>query len=146
MKSIAAILAIFTLLAFSACSRTPVAAAGQYVVAEVNGQQVETPKPIIVTYSGERLSGNGPVNNWNFPISKNNTLGMGISTKMAGKDEHMQLEDELLKALNGGTLVPESDGVILVKKGDTTTVVLTPVNPSMSPDDPSPTAIPANEQ
>ncbi len=146
MKFTAAILAILSLLALSACSRTPVAAAGQYVVAEVNGQPVETPKPIVVTYTGERLSGNGPVNNWNFPISKNHTLGLGISTKMAGPDEHMTLEDELLKALNGGELVAESDGVILVQKSGTTTVVLTPIDPSMSPSDPSPTAIPANEQ
>ncbi|MEM8549856.1 MAG: META domain-containing protein [Verrucomicrobiota bacterium] len=119
-------------LTLGACSHTPVPEAGDYIVAEVDGEQVETPRPITVSYDGEVLRGNGPINRWNFPISKEHRLGLGITTKMAGSEEMMKLENKLLKALSDGKLISRADGVLIVEKGDTITVVMTPVDPTMS--------------
>ncbi|MEM9226379.1 MAG: META domain-containing protein [Verrucomicrobiota bacterium] len=132
MRMMSLIAALFLALALGACSHTPVAVAGDYVVAEIDGEQVETQRPITVFYDGEVLRGNGPINRWNFPISKEHRLGLGITTKMAGSEEMMKLEDKLLKALSDGKLVSRSDGVLIVEKGDTITVVMTPVDPTKS--------------
>ena len=145
MKSILALLSVFSLFAFAACSHTPEPMAGAYIVAEVNGTEVETPEPIRVTYTGENFVGKGPINNWSVPVNEKGIIGMGFSTKMAGPPELMQLEGELLAALDGGLVTARSDGVIVITKGGKDVVVLTPTDPTMTVGTPSPTAIPSNE-
>ncbi len=145
MKSILALLSVLSIFTFAACSHTPIPVAGDYIVAEVNGNEVETAQPIKVTYTGDNLLGRGPVNNWSAPVSKSGYIGIGISTKMAGEPELMQLEDNLLSALDGGQLTSRSDDVLVVVKNGKDAVVLTPTNPPVTSGTASPTAIPSNE-
>lgn len=133
MKIIAAITAALAFLALAACTHTPVPIVGAYMVAEVDSEQVFTEKPIKVTYTGDRLSGRGPINTWNIPVGKDGKLGMGMSTKMAGPPELMQLETNMLQAFDGGTLKTNADGVLLVEKDGKVVVELTPVNAIASP-------------
>ncbi|QYY37212.1 META domain-containing protein [Ruficoccus sp. ZRK36] len=143
MKFILALLSVVSLFAFAACSHTPVPVAGAYIVAEVNGTEVETPQPITVTYTGESLVGKGPINNWSVPVDPQTLkLGIGFSTKMAGPEDLMQLEDQLLKAMDGATLTSRSDDVLVIVKDGKDVVVLTPVDPTSTTGTSSPTAIP----
>ncbi|MBC2593406.1 META domain-containing protein [Ruficoccus amylovorans] len=145
-KSVFALLSVVSLFVFAACSHTPIPVAGAYIVAEVNGVEVETEQPIKVTYTGESLVGKGPINNWNCPVDpQTGDIGMGISTRMAGPPELMQLEDQLLKALDGAKLTSRSDDVLVVVKDGKDVIVMTPVDPTMTYGKPSPTAIPSNE-
>lgn len=101
-------------------------AAGAYFVTRIDGQDARTPQPITVTYTGERLLGKGPVNNWAMPVDANGKIGDGIATRMAGPPELMQLEDSLFRALTGGTLVTGPGNGAVVTKDGKDVIVLQP--------------------
>lgn len=124
MKILSIFLSLIPLLAFTACTHTPTPAAGDYTVSQINGTPVQIAEPIRVTYTGERLAGKGPINNWSLPVAADGSLGLGIVTRMAGPEKLMELENTLLKALDGGTLSALPDGSLVVTKGGTDVVVM----------------------
>lgn len=93
-------------------------------MSQINGTPVQIAEPIRVTYTGERLAGKGPINNWSLPVAADGSLGLGIVTRMAGPEKLMELENTLLKALDGGTLSALPDGSLVVTKGGTDVVVM----------------------
>lgn len=129
MKLLKIILGVMAAFALSACSHAPKAPGpGNYTVSQIDGKAVALAQPIRATYEDGRFSGKGPVNNWSLPVGEDGKLGIGISTRMAGPPELMDLENELLKALNGGTLEADKDGLVVVKDGKPA-VVFVPAKP-----------------
>lgn len=125
MKLFKIILGLLAIFALSACNHGPKAPEpGNYTVTQIDGKAVALAQPIRATYEDGRLSGKGPVNNWSLPVGEDGNLGVGISTRMAGPPELMDLETQLLKALDGGTLQAAKDGLVVMKDGKTVVVLV----------------------
>lgn len=110
--------ALVSLLLLGGCSTPEAPQSGTYTITEIDGAAVTAEPPIRVVYKDNTLSGKGPVNNWVIPVQEDGRLGLGISTRMAGPPELMELENKLLQALDGGTLqTAPAQGLVIFKDG-----------------------------
>lgn len=124
-KLIGGFLAIF---AFAACSSNALPTKGNYTVTTIDAVAVQAPASITAVIEDGRLAGRGPVNNWSLPVGDDGKLGLGISTRMAGPESLMVLENKLLSAFDGGKLEARSHGKLVVVKDGKEAVVLVPVS------------------
>lgn len=128
MKLLSLISAFVCLIALGGCLQKDLPRTGTYVVTEIDGTTLDASEPVSVTYEDDRLAGKGPVNNWAVPVLEDGKLGVGISTRMAGPPEKMELENKLLQALDGGRLEAASQHSLAITKDGQTVILLKPAS------------------
>jgi heat shock protein HslJ len=122
MNPIKALLLITTALVLAGCSSTPKSVAGNYALLTLTDASVAVDEPIIMHVRETSIAGSGPVNQWQAPIS-DGIIGQMISTRRAGPPAMMQLESNLLTALEGAKFELDARGKLTFKKKRNVTAV-----------------------
>lgn len=98
---------------------------GHYVVTQIlDSKYPEAPARVNIV--GDVMLGQGPVNQWSAAIRGDVVSGMN-SSRRAGPAQHMQIENALLKLLNGSQIDNNLRGFVSFKKDGRTVVILKPV-------------------
>lgn len=122
MNTLKALLLIATALVFAGCASTPDTIGGKYALVSLTGVKTTTDEPIIINVSPTSISGSGPVNQWRAPI-EDGEVGMIISTRRAGPPQLMQLETQLINALEGAEFESGKRETLTFKKKREVTAV-----------------------
>lgn len=122
MNPIKALLLIATALVLTGCSSTPKSVAGNYALVTLTDASVAVDEPIIMHVRETSIAGSGPVNQWQAPIT-NDMIGQMISTRRAGPPEMMQLESNLIAALEGAKFELDGRGKLTFKQKRKVTAV-----------------------
>lgn len=101
----------------AACASKPIKLEGNYELSELKGSVLPENANVTMTITPDRIGGKGPINNWSGPL-QNGTVGMLISTKMAGPPELMEMETAFYQAIDGAMLELDGDRLNLVKDGE----------------------------
>ncbi len=109
-------IACLTLVACSTASRE--LTDGAYTMTSLRGQPLPEQPTIRLTLGNGRIAGHGPINRWTGTLDEDHRVGPLASTRMAGPPEWMDLEHQLLQALDGATLRPASRGRIHIIRND----------------------------
>ena len=122
MNLIKSLLLIATALFLGGCSSTPKSVAGNYALLTLTDSSVAVDEPIIMHVRETSIAGSGPVNQWQAPMT-DGVIGQMISTRRAGPPEMMQLESNLLAALEGSKFELDGRGKLTFKKKRNVTAV-----------------------
>lgn len=118
------LIALFLVSAFAlglaACqsTRSPEEWRGTYVLDSLGGETFENP-PALMRIAGTTVSGRGPVNQWSAELD-GNRISQVISSRGSGPEEQMEMERELLSALELGRLKMKEQGVLILVSGGET--------------------------
>lgn len=115
------------LISLTACSSTRQTTEtnernGEYGIVELNSAKFEQTPAYIYLFEN-RISGEGPVNKWSAQIT-NGQVGNVVSTRKAGPEIFMRIEQALFQSLTGSTLKDARFGKIHFVKADETLIVL----------------------
>ena len=99
-------LSIVSIASLTGCATRPAATGeleGIYALRGLGENTFPDAAPAQIRIAGRSVSGRGPVNQWSGQLVDGKVEGI-IATRMAGRPELMQLEQQLLSALEGATL------------------------------------------
>jgi|GEM_PF-1565515 len=122
MNTIKALLLITTALFLGGCASTPKSIAGNYALLSLTDASTAVDEPIIMHVSDTSIAGSGPVNQWQAPID-DGEIGQMISTRRAGPPNMMQLESNLIAALEGSKFELDGRGKLTFTKKRKVTAV-----------------------
>ncbi len=122
MNLIKALLLITTALFLGGCASTPKSIAGNYALLSLTDSSTAIDEPIIMHVRDTSIAGSGPVNQWQAPIT-DDTIGQMISTRRAGPPNMMQVESDLIAALEGSEFELDGRGKLTFKKKRKVTAV-----------------------
>ncbi len=108
------LLAVLTSM-LGGCCNAPMPEGVEYSLTSLNGKAPAVEDVTVSIRNGE-LYGSGPVNLWQAPLN-NGQVGMMVITRRAGPPHAMQMENELVQAMQGAELSVES-GQLLFTQGD----------------------------
>jgi heat shock protein HslJ len=122
MKILTALLLITATLILGGCASTPKSIGGNYALVSLTTSDTAINEPIIMHVRETSIAGSGPVNQWQAAI-ENGKIGPMISTRRAGPPQLMQLESDLIAALEGSKFELDGRGKLTFKQKRKVTAV-----------------------
>jgi heat shock protein HslJ len=122
MNPIKILLLIASSLFIAGCASTPKSITGNFALVSVTDASVSVDEPIIIHLRDTSIAGSGPVNQWQASIN-DGEIGPIIATRRAGPPESMQIEANLLAALQGAEFELDKYGKLTFKKKRKVTAV-----------------------
>ncbi len=86
---------------------------GTWTIYEIDGERLPDDQQLNMEINDGRISGKGPVNSWNGPLNED-SIGLVISTRMAGPPELMNREQLLLSIINNGEIDFEGTDTLVI--------------------------------